>query len=57
MPKHRNSRAGRSAAWWVTIGWWWAPACWVGRVFLWLVFWPAGLWRSIRHGRKADARR
>ena len=25
---------------------------WMGRVMLWLVFWPVGLWRSIHHGRK-----
>lgn len=60
MPKHRNNTAGRAprgAAYWLTIGWWWAPLCWAGRVALWLFFWPAGLWRSLRHGHKADARR
>ena len=41
-----------SAAWWLTIGWWWRPLCWVGRVTLWLVAWPLGLWRSVRHGRR-----
>ena len=51
----RQRRHG--AAYWATIGWWWRPLCWAGRVLLWLVFWPAGLWRSIRHGHKADARR
>lgn len=25
---------------------------WLGRVTLWLVFWPVGLWRSVRHGRR-----
>lgn len=25
---------------------------WLGRVALWFVFLPVGLWRSIRHGRK-----
>lgn len=29
---------------------------WCGRVVLWLFFWPAGLWRSLRHGRRKDAR-
>lgn len=46
-----------SAIWWLVIGWWWAPACWMGRVLLWLVAWPAGLWRSHRHAQRADARR
>lgn len=31
-----------------------APFTWLGRVVLWLLFWPLGLWRSIRHGRKRD---
>jgi hypothetical protein len=30
---------------------------WLGRVFLWLVFLPLGLWRSIRHGRKKSEER
>lgn len=34
-----------------------APFFWVGRVLLWIVFWPLGLWRSIRHGRKKSERR
>ena len=34
-----------------------APFTWFGRVCLWLVFWPVGLWRSIHHGRKASERR
>lgn len=35
----------------------WSFVKWLGRVLLWVVFWPAGLWRSIRHGsRKRDAR-
>lgn len=24
---------------------------WIGRVTLWILFLPAGLWRSVRHGR------
>lgn len=46
-----------SLAWWLLVGWWWAPACWVGRVLLWLIFWPVGLWRSLRHGAKKDRAR
>jgi hypothetical protein len=35
----------------------WNITKWLGRVALWLVFWPVGLWRSIRHGQaKRDAR-
>lgn len=26
----------------------------LARICLWIVFWPLGLWRSIRHGRKKD---
>jgi hypothetical protein len=34
-----------------------APIFWLGRVTLWLVFLPLGLWRSIRHGRKQSEKR
>lgn len=27
------------------------PFTWIGRVLLWLIFWPVGLWRSLAHGR------
>ena len=26
----------------------------LGRIFLWLVFWPVGLWRSLRHSQRKD---
>lgn len=29
-----------------------APIFWLGRVSLWVLFLPLGLWRSVRHGRK-----
>jgi hypothetical protein len=32
--------------------WPWAFIKWLGRVLLWLVFLPVGIWRSIRHSRK-----
>lgn len=32
----------------------WGTAKWTARVGLWLVCWPLGLWRSIRHGRKKN---
>lgn len=35
----------------------WNFVKWLGRVMLWLVFLPLGLWRSIRHGRKKDLAR
>lgn len=41
----------------LTVGWWWGPSKWLGRVTLWLVFWPVGLWRSIVHGQDKRARR
>ena len=34
-----------------------APVFWAGRVSLWLLFLPLGLWRSIRHGKKQSERR
>ena len=34
-----------------------APFLWLGRVMLWIVFLPLGLWRSIVHGRKKSERR
>ena len=30
---------------------------WLGRVALWVIFLPVGLWRSVRHGRKQSERR
>lgn len=30
---------------------------WLGRVVLWIVFLPVGLWRSIRHGRRKETDR
>lgn len=43
--------------WWILIGWWWRPLCWLGRVALWLIFWPIGLWRSLRNGQRKSERR
>ena len=34
-----------------------APVFWAGRVLLWIVFLPLGLWRSVRHGKKQSERR
>ncbi|MCC6743443.1 MAG: hypothetical protein IT175_06245 [Acidobacteria bacterium] len=34
-----------------------APILWFGRVTLWIVFLPFGLWRSLRHGQKKDRRK
>ena len=45
------------ATYWMIVGWWWAPLKWAGRVVRWLVFWPVGLWRSMRHSRQVDNRR
>lgn len=33
------------------------PITFAGRVLLWIFAWPLGLWRSLRHGQKKDARR
>ena len=34
-----------------------APLLWLGRVLLWFVLLPVGLWRSIHHGRRKSERR
>ena len=34
-----------------------APFLWLGRVSLWILFFPLGLWRSVRHGKKQSERR
>jgi hypothetical protein len=35
----------------------WGFTKWLGRVSLWIVFLPLGLWRSIRHGRRKSEQR
>lgn len=30
---------------------------WLGRVSLWIVLLPVGIWRSVRHGRKQSEAR
>lgn len=35
----------------------WYVLKWLGRVSLWLVFLPLGLWRSWRHGKNKDMAR
>jgi hypothetical protein len=49
--------AANGPAYWLLVGWWWNPLKWLGRVCLWLVLWPIGLWRSLRHGRKKSEQR
>lgn len=51
------ARTSHGLGYWLAVGWWWGPAKWFGRVLLWLVLWPAGLWRSIRHGKRQDENR
>lgn len=46
-----------SVTYWCTVGWWWEPLCWSGRVMLWLFAWPVGLWRSHRHAQRNDTAR
>lgn len=46
------AKHAHGAAYWWLVGWWWEPLKWLGRMSLWLVFFPVGLWRSLRHGRK-----
>lgn len=49
---HRPARTAHGVWYWVLVGWLWEPACWFGRMTLWLVFFPLGLWRSARKARK-----
>jgi len=37
--------------------WIFAPLLWLGRVLLWFVFLPVGIWRSVHHGRRKSERR
>lgn len=34
-----------------------APFTWLGRVTLWFLLLPVGIWRSIHHGRKKTERK
>ena len=34
-----------------------APIFWAGRVSLWILVLPLGIWRSVRHGRKQSEKR
>jgi hypothetical protein len=43
------AKTAHGPIYWTLVGWWWGPLKWLGRVLLWLAFWPIGLWRSIRH--------
>lgn len=45
------AKTAHGLAYWLLLGWWWAPTKWLGRVLLWVFLWPLGLWRSIVHGR------
>lgn len=47
----------RGAFYWIVVGWWWGPLKWAGRVGLWLIMWPIGLWRSVVHGQNKRERR
>lgn len=51
------ARTAHGTGWWLLIGWWLAPAKWAGRVLLWVLFLPLGIWRSVVNNRKKrDAR-
>lgn len=34
-----------------------APVFWLGRVTLWILVFPIGIWRSLRHHRKKGQRK
>lgn len=55
-PYGAPARTAHGTVYWLIVGWWWEPMCWVGRMMLW-IFPPLGIWRSGRKGRKnAEAR-
>jgi hypothetical protein len=50
QPVYRGpAKAAHGDGYWLLVGWWWEPTKLLGRILLWLLFWPIGLWRSIRH--------
>lgn len=46
------SRAAHGLGYWLVVGFWWEPLAWLGRMALWVLFFPVGAWRSMRKGRK-----
>lgn len=46
------ARTAHGPAYWALVGWWWNPLKWLGRVALWVLFFPLGIWRSVVHSRK-----
>jgi hypothetical protein len=55
MTEYRGpAKSAHGGGYWALVGWWWEPAKWLGRVSLWVLFFPLGLWRSVRHGRKTS---
>jgi hypothetical protein len=46
------ARTAHGSVYWLLVGWWWAPAKWIGRVALWVLFFPLGIWRSYANNRK-----
>ncbi len=51
------ARHAHGMFYWLIIGWWWGPLKWMGRVSLWLLMWPLGLWRSYRHSQSKQESR
>jgi hypothetical protein len=64
MTDNQAAKKSGKTLYWVTIGWMvalakplWVVLKKVGRIVLWIVLLPVGLWRSIVHGRKKRDRR
>ena len=45
------AKYAHGAGYWIFVGWWWEPICWLGRMILWIVP-PLGAWRSVRKGQR-----
>lgn len=53
MGEYRGpATTAHGGTYWLLIGWWWEPLAWLGRMSLWVLFLPVGIWRSVRKGRR-----
>lgn len=58
QPVYRGpARSAHGPGYWLFVGWWLAPILWLGRVSLWVLFFPLGIWRSIAHSRAKSENR
>lgn len=46
------AQTAHGAGYWLLVGWWWEPLAWAGRMSAWIVFFPVGMWLSLRKARR-----